>query len=369
MKNVAGSFRPAEPTARSDTGTGSASQLDVLTDRFSSSGQVVVIRGDNQTPNSLAFTDQELNSVQTFYGVNNDQCRLRGALSLMLRLTAGDSTTQSSNSISIGERDVFSTLPSLHDFWPLLSTALKALESLSDPFAVLLLQPSVESFCLAHLFSFKDNILIRQRTTNQRFARAAAAAASASPGTMSLINMVPSLQLRVDPSLATTAAGGAREPVSSVGHINLDVVGPVSPPSLPTEDETGINAVGMTTETSSHQGTSSVASVNPILRFAEQHRTALNQILRHHGNKMSESPFTVFLLHPRILDFDIKRQFFRQQLQMIASRTSFSRRFEEEQIVVSRDRIFEDSYARLHRKTPEEWKHKFVIRFQSEYRI
>lgn len=41
----------------------------------------------------------------------------------------------------------------------------------------------------------------------------------------------------------------------------------------------------------------------------------LNQILRQSSNTLSEGPFAVLVNHTRLLDFDIKRRYFRQELE------------------------------------------------------
>ena len=46
----------------------------------------------------------------------------------------------------------------------------------------------------------------------------------------------------------------------------------------------------------------------------ETHRTVLNQILRQTNSTLAEGPFAVLVNHTRLLDFDIKRRHFRQEL-------------------------------------------------------
>ena len=46
----------------------------------------------------------------------------------------------------------------------------------------------------------------------------------------------------------------------------------------------------------------------------ETHRTVLNQILRQTSSTLAEGPFAVLVNHTRLLDFDIKRRHFRQEL-------------------------------------------------------
>ncbi|CAL8093617.1 unnamed protein product [Calicophoron daubneyi] len=347
---------PIVAKATTSFGAGTrTSSFDILPDRFSS-GQVVVISSESRSNAVTAFSDLQLKSMQVFSCPNDDQSRLRATLGLMLRLAAGDSSVSGLDPIPVSPQDIFQDVPGLKEFWPRLSEAFEKLHTLPEPNAVLLLQPLLEAFCLAHLYLVKDSILIRQRSTSVRSSRGN----SAAPGSSSLSDMVPVLQLRVE-AAPTTSDRSTCEVLSS-NELQYDVMGPLSPPSLALEDEKPSSSAARHERFS----VSSASGSNAILEFAELHRTGLNQVLRQHSTSIGESPFAVFLAYPRVLDFDIKRRFFRQQLQSLAHRSPLSNRYDDEPIVISRDRIFEDSYARLHRKTPTEWKHKFVIRFQNE---
>merc|ERR1719410_749015 len=50
-----------------------------------------------------------------------------------------------------------------------------------------------------------------------------------------------------------------------------------------------------------------------FLEFAETHRTVLNQILRQSTTHLADGPFCVLVDHTRVLDFDIKRRYFRTE--------------------------------------------------------
>ena len=58
-----------------------------------------------------------------------------------------------------------------------------------------------------------------------------------------------------------------------------------------------------------------------ILKFAffylETHRIVLNQILRQSTTPLSDGPFAVLVNHTRLLDFDVKRRYFRQELEKL----------------------------------------------------
>jgi len=92
----------------------------------------------------------------------------------------------------------------------------------------------------------------------------------------------------------------------------------------------------------------------------EMHRVVLNQILRQSTTPLSEGPFSVLVDYTKVLDFDVKRRYFRQELE----RMDDGVRREDLAIHVRRDTIFEDSFRELHRRTPDEWKHRFYIVFE-----
>lgn len=116
------------------------------------------------------------------------------------------------------------------------------------------------------------------------------------------------------------------------------------------------------------QNMKSTTSTTPIvppeqlkfLSFAEKHRRVLNQILRQSTSHLADGPFAVLVDHTRILDFDIKRRYFRSELE----RMDQGIRREETAVHVRRSHIFEDSFRELSRRTPEEWKNRFYIVFE-----
>jgi len=100
-------------------------------------------------------------------------------------------------------------------------------------------------------------------------------------------------------------------------------------------------------------------------RVSEMHRVVLNQILRQSTTPLSEGPFSVLVDYTRVLDFDVKRRYFRQELE----RMDDGVRREDLAVHVRRDSIFEDSFRELHRRTPDEWKHRFYIVFEGLCRV
>lgn len=105
---------------------------------------------------------------------------------------------------------------------------------------------------------------------------------------------------------------------------------------------------------------------NILLMFAlfiEKHRTVLNQILRQTSAHLADGPFSVLVDHTRILDFDVKRKYFRTEL----DRLDNGIRREETAVHVRRSHIFEDSFRELYRRPPEEWKNRFYIVFEGMF--
>jgi len=99
-----------------------------------------------------------------------------------------------------------------------------------------------------------------------------------------------------------------------------------------------------------------------FLEFAETHRTVLNQILRQSTTHLADGPFSVLVDHTRVLDFDIKRRYFRTELE----RQDEGHRREDLAVHVRRDAVFEESFRELYRKSKEEWKNRFYIVFEGE---
>jgi E3 ubiquitin-protein ligase HUWE1 len=103
-----------------------------------------------------------------------------------------------------------------------------------------------------------------------------------------------------------------------------------------------------------------------FLEFALTHRTVLNHILRQTSNNLSEEPYSVLVdftrLHTHILDFDVKRRYFRQELDKLKD----SIRGDDLAVHVRRTHVFDDSYRELNRRSPDDWKHRFYIAFEGE---
>ncbi|XP_063952392.1 E3 ubiquitin-protein ligase HUWE1-like isoform X2 [Lytechinus pictus] len=240
-------------------------------------------------------------------------------------------STQASHKPEDGDDDSpqLSELLGLEELWDTLSTCLTELSLTPDTHAVLVLQPAVEAFFLVHA-SDKDS------------SKASRSAPESS-----------------QPSASSSSQALHREGLTS----SASDMAPVSP--MPSTPASGIVPAGFFARESS---VTSIVTPNmpsdtqKFLTFAEKHRNVLNQILRQSTIHLSEGPFSVLVNHVRILDFDVKRRYFRQEME----RGDEGMRREDMAIHVRREHVFEDSYRELHRRTPEQWKNRFYVVFEGE---
>lgn len=84
--------------------------------------------------------------------------------------------------------------------------------------------------------------------------------------------------------------------------------------------------------------------------------------MRQSTTHLADGPFAVLVDHTRVLDFDVKRRYFRTELE----RADAGIRREDLAVHVKREHVFEDSFRELHRRSPEEWKNRFYIVFEGE---
>ncbi|XP_012277229.1 E3 ubiquitin-protein ligase HUWE1 isoform X2 [Orussus abietinus] len=200
----------------------------------------------------------------------------------------------------------------LDNLWETLSACLLELEHTSDHHAVLVLQPAVEAFFLVHSSS---------STTKER---------------------------------------------SETNTESRDVLPDLAPVSPIYSDHEGTSQAEPTVNTSWDIGHAPQRTLPPdqlkFLKFAETHRTVLNQILRQTTMHLADGPFSVLVDHTRVLDFDVKRRYFRTELE----RMDEGIRREELAVHVRRSHVFEDSFRELHRRNADEWKNRFYIVFEGE---
>lgn len=201
----------------------------------------------------------------------------------------------------------------LDELWDMLGECLKELEESHDQHAVLVLQPAVEAFFLVHATERESKPQVRDTRESQL------SHIKDEPPPLSPAPLTPATPSSLDPFFS-------REPSSM--HISSNL-----PPDT-----------------------------QKFLRFAETHRTVLNQILRQSTTHLADGPFAVLVDYIRILDFDVKRKYFRQELE----RLDEGLRKEDMAVHVRRDHVFEDSYRELHRKSPEDMKNRLYIVFEGE---
>lgn len=195
----------------------------------------------------------------------------------------------------------------LDDLWETLSQCLLELAETPDHHAVLVLQPAVEAFFLVH-----SPGLSQRRCRNHD-------------------------DNSVDKNNQTS-------------HIDQEVA-PISPnDSHQVSDQPGGASGTLCYDT------------QKFLDFAETHRVVLNHILRQSTTPLSQGPFAVLVDHTRVLDFDVKRRYFRQELE----RLDEGIRRDDLGIHVRRDNVFEESFRELHRRMAEEWKNRFFVVFEDE---
>ena len=198
--------------------------------------------------------------------------------------------------------------------WTTLGECLSELGSSSDTHAVLVLQPAVEAFFHVHGI---DSTADKTSSASRRGRNTS--------GSLDLLSESP--------------APLSVEPVDSVSSLSSGGQG-----SLP------IFTSDMCPDT------------RKFITFAEQHRIVLNQILRQSTTPLSDGPFQVLVNHTRVLDFDVKRRYFRQELDKIEE----TNRREDIAIRVRREHVFEESFRELHRRSPEELKSRLYVIFEGE---
>ncbi len=108
-----------------------------------------------------------------------------------------------------------------------------------------------------------------------------------------------------------------------------------------------------------------VSEIAPMLAFAEEHRIVINSLIRTKPSLLTAGTFLPLTRVPRVLDFDNKRLYFRQQLHR--KRPDNVPGSGTLNITVRREHVFEDSFTSLQGKSGEEVKwSRLVIKFSGE---
>lgn len=292
----------------SDSGLNEKLGKGLIQDRFTNT--TVVITASANVKHNLVAREVQLPSMSALTSKTSSQSFFLRILKVIIQLRDSvrlqKSKKSDANSMEVDQQDdSLSSELNLDSLWETLSSCLLELADAPDHHAVLVLQPAVEAFFLVH-------------------------AAEKEP------------QRRRD------RGNESRE--QQMAHINQEIA-PLSP--LPDTSSGGDNQAS----------TSNLpAETQKFLNFAETHRVVLNQILRQSSTALADGPFAVLVDHTRVLDFDVKRRYFRQELERLDEGT----RREDLAVHVRREHVFEDSFRELHRRTPEEWKNRFYIVFEGE---
>ncbi|XP_015788441.1 E3 ubiquitin-protein ligase HUWE1 isoform X3 [Tetranychus urticae] len=305
----------------------------IIQDRFTSAS--IVINAATHIKHTSASKEVQLPSMAALTSKTSSQSfflrilkvivQLRESIrmhKIRCRLTSSTGFTQTSSetpntssattegaSSEIQEADVdgqesLSSKLNLHTLWECLSNCLLELADAPDHHAVLVLQPAVEAFFLVHA-SEKEP---KRRRENRHESRE-----------------------------------------TQLAHVNQD-----------------LSALSPMVESNSTDANATVSNLpvdtQKFLQFAETHKVVLNQILRQSTTPLANGPFSVLVDHTRVLDFDVKRRYFRQELERMEN----GARREDLPVHVRREHVFEDSFRELYRRTTEEWKNRFYIVFEGE---
>merc|ERR1711884_518 len=208
---------------------------------------------------------------------------------------------------------------SLEELWDALSSCLRELADTPDHHAVLVLQATVEAFFLVHAAPTQpeDKKKVQQKETRQ-------------------------------------------EQLAHIQEQTLPNIG--GEPNSQNQDQESSSKPSTSSAAASNTSTVLPVDTQKFLAFAETHRSVLNQILRQSTVHLADGPFSVLVDHTRVLDFDIKRRYFRTELE----RMDEGLRREDLAVHVRRENVFEDSFRELHRRSPEDWKNRFYIVFEGE---
>lgn len=185
-----------------------------------------------------------------------------------------------------------SELLSLGNLWETLSSCLKDLADTPDHHAVLVLQATVEAFFLVHAASTQpdDKKKTQQKETRQE-------------------------QLAHIQEQQESVAGLSQSETGNTATSDLTNSNELTSESQPQPVATSTNPTSSSSVTPVVPSKPLSADTQKFLQFAETHRTVLNQILRQSTTHLADGPFSVLVDHTRVLDFDIKRRYFRTELE------------------------------------------------------
>jgi E3 ubiquitin-protein ligase HUWE1 len=281
----------------------------LIQDRFTNT--TVVITAPTNVKHNIAAREVQLPSMSALTAKASSQSFFLRVLKVIIQLRDSIRLQKNKRNDGVaamevdGQDDSLSNELHLDELWATLSACLLELADTPDHHAVLVLQPAVEAFFLVHAAEKEPNRRRdhRSETRDQQLAH---------------IQDIAPLSPAPEASSASDSSTGV------VSHLPIDT--------------------------------------QKFLTFAETHRIVLNQILRQSSTPLADGPFSVLVDHTRVLDFDVKRRYFRQELE----RLDDGARREDLAVHVRREHVFEDSFRELHRRASEEWKNRFYIVFEGE---
>ena len=189
-----------------------------------------------------------------------------------------------------------SHLLNLDNLWETLSSCLKDLAGTPDHHAVLVLQATVEAFFLVHAAPTQpdDKKKTQQKETRQEQLAHIQEQQETIAGISEPEIENPTLASETDHSTTSDQQTVELQPIASTSTNQAPSTSAVSK---------SISSKPLSADT------------RKFLEFAETHRTVLNQILRQSTTHLADGPFSVLVDHTRVLDFDIKRRYFRTELE------------------------------------------------------
>ncbi|XP_048517112.1 E3 ubiquitin-protein ligase HUWE1 isoform X3 [Dendroctonus ponderosae] len=313
-----------------DKDSGPSTSKGVLHNRFTNE-QVIV----TASTKVKAACELQLPSMVPLTSKSSSQLFFLRVLRVIVQIRNSIKHNLKRNNLEGGLPALSDQLCRLESLWETLSLCLLELEHAPDHHAVLVLQPAVEAFFLVHSpqqgsVAYKG---VEKETPN-------ATAEGGEPQ---------------NPPESVPAPAASADRLGERIWFNLAevITSPVQEESSRTSFDFEHRQIEQRVVTPEQQ---------KFLAFAEKHRTVLNQILRQSTAHLADGPFAVLVDHTRILDFDIKRRYFRTELE----RMDHGIRREETAVHVRRSNVFEDSFRELFRRAPEEWKNRFYIVFEDE---
>ena len=102
--------------------------------------------------------------------------------------------------------------------------------------------------------------------------------------------------------------------------------------------------------------------INQLYNFCKENQTIMNILIKQ-DLQLLKTTLSILTKFPTLLDFDIKRYYFRSKLH---ERDHERNRYNGIRIGVRRDHLFEDSFHQIKKRTPDELRGRLIIQFSNE---